>query len=283
MFLLWGVITITVGILVFLFFPDNPMSSRLSPEEKLFAIERLRENKTGIENKHFKTTQMWECLRDPHAWLLMLITCSSNVTNGAVSSFQATIIKSLGYTSKQSALLSIPGGVVNIIAILGGTYVAGKYNKRALNIILLIIPAIIGGALMAFLPQSASPAGPLIGNYMTNTIGASLPIIYSWVAANFAGHTKKVTMNALLLMSFCLGNIIGPLTFTGDSAPMYIPAKIAIMATGVVAIGATVALWWKYRHENDRRDVKFGSDAHVEDSEFMDMTDVKNKEFRYMV
>jgi len=89
----------------------------------------------------------------------------------------------------------------------------------------------------------------------TNTDAqASLPLLYSWVAANFAGHTKKVTMNAILLMSFCLGNIIGPLTFTGETAPVYIPAKIAIMATGAVAIVATCVLWWKYDFENKRRD-----------------------------
>jgi MFS family permease len=93
MFLVFGLITIAVGICVFLFFPDNPMTSRLSNEEKLVAIERLRGNKTGIENKTFKTSQMIECLKDPHTWMLSLITCSSNVTNGAVSSFQATIIK----------------------------------------------------------------------------------------------------------------------------------------------------------------------------------------------
>jgi hypothetical protein len=185
----------------------------------------------------------------------------------------------------QSALLSIPGGFVNIVSILLATYVAGRTNTRALNIICLIIPAIIGGALMAFLPSSASPAGPLIGNYMTNAIGASLPLIYSWVSANFAGHTKKVTMNAILLMSFCLGNIIGPLTFTGDTAPVYIPAKIAIMATGLVAIGATGALWWLYLWENRKRDrqAEAGGVEHVVDSEFMDLTDVQNREFRYMV
>jgi MFS family permease len=169
---------------------------------------------------------------------------------------------------------------------LSATYVAGRTNTRALNIIALITPAIIGGALMAFLPANAR-AGKLIGNYLTNCIGASLPLIYSWVAANFAGHTKKVTMNAILLMSFCLGNIIGPLTFTGSTAPVYIPAKIAIMATGVVAIMATLLLLWKYRHENKRRDKELvgvaGAPEHVKDSEFMDMTDKENKEFRYML
>ena len=93
MFLLIGIITIIVGIFAFIFLPDNPMSSRLSHEEKIWAIERLRENQTGIENKHFKPAQVLECFKDPHTWLLSLIVISSNVPNGAISSFQATIIK----------------------------------------------------------------------------------------------------------------------------------------------------------------------------------------------
>lgn len=76
-----------------LFLPDNPMSSRLTHDEKIWAIERLRENQTGIENKHFKPYQAVECLKDPHTWLLSLITISSNVPNGFISSYQATVIK----------------------------------------------------------------------------------------------------------------------------------------------------------------------------------------------
>lgn len=93
MFLVCGVITVCVGICVMLFLPDNPMTSGLTHEEKIYAIERLRSNKTGIENKHFKVGQMVECLGSPFTWLLALHTASQNVTNGATSSFQATIIK----------------------------------------------------------------------------------------------------------------------------------------------------------------------------------------------
>lgn len=203
MFLVFGLITIVVGTIVIIFLPDNPMNARfLSPAEKSVAIERLRVNKTGIENKTFKPSQMWECIRDPHMWLLSLITISSNVTNGAVSSFQSTIIKGLGYNSKQSALLTIPSGGVSVVSILSATYVAGRYNLRHVNIICLIIPAVIGGALMAF---TSGKVSPLIGNYMTSTIGASLPLVYSLASANYSGHTKKVTINAIILMSFCLG------------------------------------------------------------------------------
>ncbi|MCJ1259839.1 hypothetical protein MMC24_007678 [Lignoscripta atroalba] len=187
MFLLMGLITIFVGILVVVFLPDNPMSSRLTRDEKIWAIERLRENQTGIENKHFKVPQAIECLKDPHTWMLSLITISSNVPNGAVSSFQATIIKGFGYNSKQTALLSIPSGAVSIVSIITATYFAGKYNQRALCIIVLLIPGIIGSGLMAFLPSDAK-VGKLIGNYLTNCIGATLPLLYSLVAANYAGR-----------------------------------------------------------------------------------------------
>ena len=93
MFLLFGIITIVVGICVIAFLPDNPMSSRLPREEKILSLERVRENMTGIENKTFKPRQMLECFADPHTWLICLATISSNVCGGAVGSYQATIIQ----------------------------------------------------------------------------------------------------------------------------------------------------------------------------------------------
>lgn len=193
LFLVVGLITVCIGISVVIFLPDNPFSSRLTQQEKIWAIERLRENQTGIENKHFKREQVFECFLDPQSWLLALITIASNVPNGAVSSFQATIIKGFGYDSKQTALLQIPSGAVSIVAILIATWLAGRYDQRGLNIVTLLLPGIIGGALLAFLPES-NRAGKLIGNYLTQCIGASLPLLYSWVQANYAGHTKKVSL-----------------------------------------------------------------------------------------
>ncbi|KAK3112732.1 hypothetical protein LTR53_010680 [Teratosphaeriaceae sp. CCFEE 6253] len=282
MFLVVGLVTVMVGILTFLLLPDNPMKSRLTHEEKVWAIERLRENMTGIENKQFKWSQVLECVKDPQTWLLSLIVISSNVPNGAVSSFQATLIKGFGYNSKTTALLQIPSGCVSIVAILSATYLAGRFNQRGIQIVLLLIPGMLGGALMAFLPAD-NKAGKLIGNYLTNAIGSTLPLNYSWVAANYAGHTKKVTMNAILLMSFCLGNIIGPLSFTPKSAPDYIPAKITIIVTCAFAACVTIVLVLYYGRENKRRDglVQEGTLGHTKDVEFADMTDRDNKEFRY--
>lgn len=87
--------------------------------------------------------------------------------------------------------------------------------------------------------------------------------------------------------SFCLGNILGPLTFTSSSAPSYIPAKITIVVTCAVASLLALVLRAYYSWENRRRDklaaargVLDGGE-HVVGAEFADVTDRKNMEFRY--
>lgn len=130
-----------------------------------------------------------------------------------------------------------------------------------------------------------------------HSIRSFLPCAYSFSAANQGGHTKKVTMNAILLMSFCLvrfrkftprqydtdrpsqGNILGPLTFRNEDAPQYLPAKLSIVVVDSVAIATTVILLLYYRWQNKTRDA--AAVEHTRDVEFADLTDRENKEFRY--
>lgn len=186
MFLVVGLFTVFIGALVVIFLPDNPMSSRLSHAEKVMAIERVRENHTGIENKHLKPYQIIECLRDPQVLLLSLITIAGSVPNGAVSSFQSILIKSFGFTNEQTTLLQIPSGVISVLSVLCATYTAGRYNARGINIIAWsAIGGLLGGSLLAFLPKDAK-AGKLVGNYFTQVVGAFLPCAYSFAGGNFA-------------------------------------------------------------------------------------------------
>ncbi|OGE58608.1 hypothetical protein PENARI_c001G11152 [Penicillium arizonense] len=277
MFLIFGLITIAVGISIIIFLPDNPMTSRLTHSEKLLAIERLRENQTGIENKHFKRSQFTEIFTDPQTYLIAVIVTAMDVPNAAMSSFTSLIIKNFGYTTKQTELLNIPNGAVSIVSILAVSYAAGRYNQRCLCVVASLSAGLLGGCLLAFAPRSNKSA-QLAGNYLTQCTGSALPIIYSLAGANVAGHTKKVSMNAVLLMAFCLGNILGPLTFRTEDEPDYVPAKIAIVATLAVAIVFTFGLRGYYVWENSRRE-KAGEGRG--DVEFLDLTDRENRGFRY--
>jgi hypothetical protein len=79
-----------------------------------------------------------------------------------------------GYDSKQSALLNIPTGATGALAALASSWMAGRYNSRGLCVIALLIPGIIGGSLMAFLPASSQfNGGKLAGVYLTAIFGPS--------------------------------------------------------------------------------------------------------------
>lgn len=279
MFLVFGLITIAVGICIFFFLPNNPMISSLSHEEKILAIERLRENQTGIENKHFKRSQLKEIFRDPQTYLIAIIVTAMDVPNAAMSSFTSLIIQNFGFTTKETELLNIPNGAVSIVSILTVSYLASRYSQRCLCVAAALACGLLGGCLLAFSPADQKGA-QLAGNYLTQVTGSALPMMYSLAGANVAGHTKKVSMNAILLMSFCLGNILGPLTFRTEDEPNYIPAKIAIVVTISVAIVFTFALRTYYVWENRRRDRSQEGAVHQENSEFLDMTDRENGEFR---
>jgi len=280
-FLLYGVATIAVGICVLFYLPDNPMRSRLTDAEKVCVINRVRGNGTGIENKRTKWSQVREVLVDPRTWLISLIVIATNVPNGAVSTFSSTIISNIGFNDYQSLLLNLPSAAVAFVSVAIATYCAGRFNARGLAIVFLVIPTMIGGALMAWLPADRK-AGLLVGNYMTNTCGASLPLLYSWITANYAGHSKKTTMSAIVLMSFCVGNIIGPKTFRDSDAPAYIPAKICIVVFLAFALLLIALLDGFYIWENKRRN-DLGEIDMPADWELMDLTDKQNKRFRYVM
>ncbi|KAF3897686.1 Thiamine pathway transporter [Trichophyton interdigitale] len=279
MFLIFGLITIFTGILVVLFLPDNPMTSRLTEAEKVYAIERLRENQTGVENKHFKIKQFKEVFEDPQTYLLTLITTAGLVPNAAISQFQSLIIKAIGYTPKQTQLLSIPSGVVNMIAIVAATLLAARFGKRTLFMVAVLIPSLLGACMLAFF-DNTHPAAKLAGNYLTHCNNAFLPLTYSIITANYAGHTKKVTMNAIILMAFCLGNILGPLTFKDKDAPEYVPAKLTIVVTMSITIVSIFVLRLYYKYENKRRDRKLEEGQVQPAADFLDITDRENLSFR---
>lgn len=92
-------------------------------------------------------------------------------------------------------------------------------------------------------------------------------------------------MNAVLLMSFCLENIIGPLTFQDAYALGFLPAKVAIIATCACTVMLTLCLRVYYVKVNAKRDALMdeGVVERKENSWLLDMTNRENKEFRYRV
>lgn len=152
-----------------IFLPNNPMTAGfLSDQEKMAAIEHVRVNNTGVENKNFKWYQVKELLfKDKETWPLFFITLLAMIDNGAVSNFSSVIIKTFGYSNLRTTIIQMPSGAVSIIFTVAATYIVGSYGNRSFMIALVCIPTIVGAGLLLGL-DAHHKVGKLFGVYLLN-------------------------------------------------------------------------------------------------------------------
>lgn len=215
MFVAVGAVNIIVSTLVLSILPESPASATrfLTAAQRARIAERLRSDAAGVGDKVFRWQSLFEALGDVQTWLLVVLAILITIPSGVITTFSAILIKDFGYTSKQSALLNMPSGVVSIAATMLSTWAIARGNSRWVAIDILLVPTLLGACLMSFLPR-ANQGGCLAGIYLVNTIRiylgswflsllvliniqtvAPLALIFAWTGANFKGYTMKVLIS----------------------------------------------------------------------------------------
>ncbi|GJE84701.1 MFS general substrate transporter [Phanerochaete sordida] len=293
-YLLLGGLAIIVGIVVLLWLPDSPVHARvLTKEERIAALERVREDQGGTANKHWKKDQIIEAVTDVRTWLIVISTMMTSIPNGGLSNFSNMIIKNFGYTSRQTLILSTPGGAVASAMTLFCGWYSDKYMSRMVPIVFALVPTIVGSAMLIGLNDSGQKGVLLFAVYLIGTFGSALATIYAYNASNTSGHTKKNTINAMTLVSFGAGNIIGTEIFQPKDAPNYIPGKISILVLLTVQLFICYLLRGINMYMNKKKLARLAeekarrgwSDEDVQKERerhaFMDLTDKQNIFFVY--
>lgn len=73
--------------MIYFFLPDTPANARfLSQQDRVKAITRVAENKTGMKDSIWRLPQAIEATLDIKIWLLVIIQVATNVANGGVQS-----------------------------------------------------------------------------------------------------------------------------------------------------------------------------------------------------
>ena len=86
-YILLGGLAILVGVSVVVWLPDSPVHARtLTKEERIAALERVRDDQGGTENKRLKKDQIVEALTDIRTWLIVLTTLLSAFPLGSTKS-----------------------------------------------------------------------------------------------------------------------------------------------------------------------------------------------------
>lgn len=205
----------------------------------------------------------------------------------------------------------MPFGAVQIIATLGGAWLATRFKKKSPVLILLCIPPIIGIVILMVIGREKQHRGVLLfGYYMTSFYPGISPLIYSWSGQNTGGDTKRKVTTSILFVGASAGNIVGPHLFKPAEKPYYrrglranLGLFIAIIVFVVLAMGWITVLNRKHAAERERlgksakvvdlsmengdgveQDGEAGESATggVGDKAFDDITDMKNEDFIYI-
>ncbi|GFZ51567.1 LOW QUALITY PROTEIN: hypothetical protein JCM24511_09334 [Saitozyma sp. JCM 24511] len=332
----YQILFLTVGLATVITAPrtwrleNNPATAKfLTPQERLWAVERLRNNNTGVETKEIKWNQVLETLISPAIWIYFVITFCVNLgplrekrmgadqlsTGAAVTNtFGPLIIKGFGFDARQTILLNIPFGFVQAAVCVVGCLLAARFGYKGLVIIAFMIPCVLGAGLLYGLGRTANYQGGLLfGYYCIGFLFGCNPLIFSWLAANTSGHTKKSLAISLCNAGSAVGNIVGPLLFSSNQAPYYHPGVGAVLgifiACSVLAGNALIGnslqtfVFAIMNKRKEKQRVANGKPAKLVDTSmhkayaaapndaigeyrlgdqaFMDLTDVQNDEFVY--
>lgn len=284
LFIVTGLISVLFGVIFYLYIPENPSKAWfLTESERLYQVQRIKGNQQGFGSKKFKRYQVVEAFKDIRTWIYIVWGLTAQIPNGGLGSFGSILLhKTLGYSSQEALLMGLPQGAVQIASGIITGYIATKTGKRVIVGTVSCSITLIGTCLLAF-PESSKTR--LAGYYIIPFFAIGMVTILASITSDAAGHTKKLTVSAAFLVSYCIGNVIGPQTFRAADAPEYKPARVTMVACLAIATADLFLLYIVNQRENKRRDKKFEEDptwyVAPENAEFLDLTDFENKNFRY--
>ncbi|KAH8682582.1 putative pantothenate transporter [Xylariales sp. PMI_506] len=284
-YLVFGPITMVLGIIVFFTVPTSPMQAWfLTEKERKVATARVLANQTGVRNTTYKMHQVIECLRDPQPWILALHAFLQSIQGGGLTSFSKIVLTGFGFSSRQATLMSLPSDTIHLLSVVFAGWFCSRFrNSRCLVGVATNVIVLVGAILVDTLPSSManSRLGAFYVIYV-NTVPFALGM--SMLSSNIAGFTKKSTASVMMFIGYCVGQFSGPQFFIASEAPRYNTAFKTFFVSVALMIFFELLLMgyliWQNR-KRDRLQAEAGGYTQ-EDDGLLDLTDWEQPGFRYI-
>ena len=246
-----GCATYPAAVVTYFVVPDYPATTRwLSDEERRIAVLRMAEDANKEDDR--ADVSAWEgtkmAFADPALYMIWIMQLGLN-TAAAFTNFFPTIVKTLGYSSTITLLLSAPPYVFAAILGITNSWHSDRVNERWLHVVWPQVFCSIGFIISAI---TLNTAARYIATFMMMSIYGSFGCILSWVSSSLPRpSTKRAISYAVVNAGSNLASIYASYFYPSTQGPRYWQANVANVAfSGLCIIMATVLrffLAWRNR------------------------------------
>lgn len=216
-----GLITGIIGIIAAFWMPASPTQTKggfrgkngwfNEHEEKILVNRVLRDDpsKGGMHNRQAVTPKMlWQALGDYDMWIIYLLGLTWLIPNTPATSYITLQLKSLGFKTFQTNLLTIPAYAIFIVNLLFWTWISERFNVRFLLGVVAEVWCLVLLIALEVLPAEASPWARWV--ILILLLGAPYihAIIVAMTSRNAGTVRTRTVASALYNMTVQTSNII---------------------------------------------------------------------------
>ncbi|KAF7588748.1 hypothetical protein BBP40_005244 [Aspergillus hancockii] len=297
LFALEGALTAIIGIISWFYLPPSPTQTAswfrgkdgwFNERKEVIMVNRvLRDDpgKGGMHNRQGLTLKLlWASLTDYDLWPLYAISFTLLIPTNPISAYLTLNLKTLGFDTFQTNLLTIPAYVLFLIQLVFWSWVSERINNRMVIVLFYsfwVLPLLLA---LELLPSTASPWSW----YAVTVLLIGFPYIHSInvsLTSRNAGSVRTRTVGSALYNMICqASSVIASNIYREDDRPYYRRGNKVLLAIVAWNVVMTVFIKCYYIWRNNSRDRKWNAMSEEEKDQYLRATsDEGNKrlDFRF--
>ncbi|KAF4168964.1 hypothetical protein CNMCM6936_000375 [Aspergillus lentulus] len=271
LFLIEGLLTLTLGLLAFILMPPSPTQTAnwargkkgwFTEREEIIMVNRIiREDpsKGTMHNRQPLTLQLiWQSFKDYDLWPLYIIGLLFLIPSTTISQYFTLLLKDFGFSTFNIILLSIPCNAMGAVTRIALVYGAEAFESIAYMGILAqmwMLPMLLYINAVNFSQTNKWVAWTVL------TLILSFPNPHAlhagWTSRNSNSVRTRTIAAALYNMSAQTSQIIGSNIYHDSDAPRYVVGNRTLLIIICANIVLYVLTKLYYVMQNRRRDMKW--------------------------
>ncbi|KAJ5780683.1 hypothetical protein N7457_005843 [Penicillium paradoxum] len=263
LFALEGLITGLIGIVAAFWMPASPTQTAgrfrgkngwfNEHEEKIMVNRVLRDDpsKGTMHNRQAVTPKLlWQALKDYDMWVIYLLGLTWLIPNTPATAYISLELRSLGFSTFHTNLLTIPAYVIFILNLMFWTWISERFNQRFLIGVVAEIWALAMLIALTVLPDGASQWVRWALLVLLLGMPYAHAIIVAITSRNSGSVRTRTVATALYNMAVQASNIIGNNIYRTEDKPYYRTGNKVLIALAVWSMAVFIAAKIYYVQRN---------------------------------